>query len=148
VYRPFFFVETTITGIVYLDMIQQFLIPQLNEDDQEGRIDFQQDDASPHYLGAVSEYLSTRFPIRWIGRASGVDSMAISFPGSYTLDFFLLGFVKDRVFVPPLPTNDELRTRISAAVAEVTPEMLRSVWQEIDYRWDVCRITNLSHSEP
>jgi hypothetical protein len=33
--------ETTITGIVYLDMIQQFLIPQLHEDDQKGRILFQ-----------------------------------------------------------------------------------------------------------
>jgi hypothetical protein len=32
--------ETTFTGIVYLDMLQQFLIPQLDEDDQEGRIHF------------------------------------------------------------------------------------------------------------
>jgi hypothetical protein len=31
----FVFMETTITGIVYLDMFQQFLIPQLDEDDQE-----------------------------------------------------------------------------------------------------------------
>jgi len=42
VYGPFFFMETTITGIVYLDMLQEFLIPQLDEDDQEGRIHFQQ----------------------------------------------------------------------------------------------------------
>jgi hypothetical protein len=28
VYGPFFFKETAITGIVYLDMLQQFLIPQ------------------------------------------------------------------------------------------------------------------------
>jgi len=53
------------------------------------------------------------------------------------------------VFVPPLPANVvELRTRITAAVAKVTPEMLRSVWQETDYRWEVCRITNGSHIEP
>jgi hypothetical protein len=53
------------------------------------------------------------------------------------------------VFVPPLPANvADLRTRITAAVAEVTPEMLRSVWQDIDYRWDVCRISNGSHIEP
>ena len=59
------------------------------------------------------------------------------------------GFVKDRVFVTALPENFvELRTRITAAVAKVTPEMLRSVWQETDYRWDVCRITNGSHIEP
>ena len=28
--------------------------------------------------------------------------------------------------------------RQTAAVAKVTPEILRSVWQETDYRWDVC----------
>jgi hypothetical protein len=43
VYGPFFFKETTITGIVYLDMLQQFLIPQLDVDDQGGHIHFQQD---------------------------------------------------------------------------------------------------------
>jgi hypothetical protein len=30
----------------------------------------------------------------------------------------------------------------------VTPEMLRSVRQDIDYKSDVCRITNGSHIEP
>jgi hypothetical protein len=33
VYSPFFFMETSIIGIMYLDMLQQFLIPQLDEDD-------------------------------------------------------------------------------------------------------------------
>jgi hypothetical protein len=37
---------------------------------------------------------------------------------------------------------------LPAAVAEVTTEMLRSVWQDIDYRWYVCLITNGSHIEP
>ena len=51
------------------------------------------------------------------------------------MDFFLWGFVKDQVFVPTLPANVvELRTRITAAVAKVTPEMLRSVWQETDFQ--------------
>jgi hypothetical protein len=31
VYGPFFFMETTITSIVFLDMLQQFLIPQLDD---------------------------------------------------------------------------------------------------------------------
>src|SRR5215510_12452991 len=123
--------------------LQGFLISQLDEDDQEGRIHFQQDGAPPHYLGEVREYLNTRFPGRWIGRAA-----PIAWPPR-SPDFFLWEFVKDRVFVPPLPANVvELRTRITAAVAKVTPEMLRRVWQETDYRWDVCRITNGSHIEP
>ena len=75
----------TITGIVYLDMLQEFLIPQLDEDDQQRRIHFQQDGAPPHYLGEAREYLNTRFP----GRCA--DSMATSFPGSYSHGFFLMG---------------------------------------------------------
>lgn len=65
------------------------------------------------------------------------------------MDFFLWGFIKDKVYVPPLPDNlADLRNRISAAVAEVTPDLLERVWREIDFRWDVCRITNGSHIEP
>jgi hypothetical protein len=61
--------KTTITGIVYLDMLQQFLIPQLDENDQDGRIHFQQEGAPPDYLEEVREYLNTRFPI---GRAAPI----------------------------------------------------------------------------
>jgi hypothetical protein len=39
-YYPFF-METTITGIMYLDVFQQLLIVQLDEDDQEECIYFQ-----------------------------------------------------------------------------------------------------------
>ena len=71
-------------------MLQEFLIPQLDEDDQEGRIHFQQDGAPPHYLGEVREYLNARFPGR-MDRYSGADSMATSFPRSYSPGFFLMG---------------------------------------------------------
>jgi hypothetical protein len=63
VYGPFFFMEMTITGIVYLNMLQQFLIPQLDEDDQEGYIHFQQDETLLHYLSEVREYFNTRFHV-------------------------------------------------------------------------------------
>jgi hypothetical protein len=135
---PYNFSLLRLGDVVYLDMLEQFVIPQLDEDDQEGQIHFQQDGAPPHYLEAVREYLNTRFS-GWPPRS----------PDLTPLDFVFWGFVKDRVYVPPLPANvTELGTRITAAVAEVTPEMLRRVWQEIDYRWDVCRITNGSHIEP
>ena len=56
---------------IYTEDIHNVLIPQFDEDDQEGRIHFQQDGAPPHYLGEVREYLNTRFPGRWIGTAGG-----------------------------------------------------------------------------
>ena len=56
--------ETTITGIVYLDMLQEFLIPQLDEDDQEGRIYFQQDGAP---LITLEKCVSTSTPVSQFG---------------------------------------------------------------------------------
>jgi len=60
--------------------------------------------------------------------------------------FFLRGFAKDAVFVPPLPANlQDLRNRITAAMALVDRDMLTHVWNEMDYRIDVCRITKGGH---
>ena len=56
--------------------------------------------------------------------------------------------MKDTVFVPPLSTNlQDLRNRITAAVALVDRDMLTRVWNEMDYRIDVCRITKGGHTE-
>jgi hypothetical protein len=53
---------------------------------------------------------------------------------------FLWGFVKEAVYVPPLPTIlDDLKNRIRAAVKSVTLENLLRVWDEFSYRLDVVR---------
>ena len=63
-------------------------------------------------------------------------------------DFSLWGFVKDTVFVPPLPANLKyLRNRITAVVALIDRDIAASVWNEMDYRIDVCRITKSGHIE-
>ena len=68
--------------------------------------------------------------------------MATPVPGFNPVRLFLMGFVKDTVFVPPLPANiQDLRNRITAAVALVDRDMLTRVWNEMDYHIDVCRIT-------
>jgi hypothetical protein len=71
-------------------MLQQFLIPQLDEDDQQGRIHFQQDTAHP--LIIIDKWASTSAPISQVGGlVSGADSMATLFSGSYIPRFFLMG---------------------------------------------------------
>jgi len=63
-------------------------------------------------------------------------------------DFFLWGFVKDTVFVSPLPANlQDLRNRITAGVALADRDMLTRVWNELDYRIDFCRITKCGQIE-
>jgi hypothetical protein len=91
VYGLFLFMEMTITVVVYLNMLQQFLIPQLDEDNEEGRTHFQQEGPPPHYLGEVREYLDTRFPGRLIGRAALIAWPPRS-PDLTPLEFFLWGF--------------------------------------------------------
>jgi len=62
--------------------------------------------------------------------------------------YFLRGYVKDQVYVPTLPTSiPELKVRIRTATEIITADMLQTVWNEFDYRVDVCRITNGVHIE-
>jgi len=62
--------------------------------------------------------------------------------------FSFWGYVKDRIYVPPLPaTVEELQEIITAAVKSVTPDMLQRVWSELDYCIDVCRVTRGGHIE-
>ena len=50
------------------------------------------------------------------------------------------------VFVPPLPRDlAYLKTWIIAAVKNIVAPMLTRVWQEPEYRIDVCRVTSGAH---
>ncbi|GBN65570.1 hypothetical protein AVEN_232475-1 [Araneus ventricosus] len=63
-------------------------------------------------------------------------------------DFFLRGYVKDKVYVPPMPTKlQALQERITDAVTDIDGNMVLNVWTELDYRWDVCRVTKNAHFE-
>ena len=91
-----------------------------------------------------------------IGRTGKDDALMrwpLRSPDLTPYEFFLWGFVTDTVFVPPLPANlQDLRNRITAAVALVDRDMLdrdmlTRVWNERDYRIDVCRITKGGYIE-
>ncbi|KAJ4432236.1 hypothetical protein ANN_20852 [Periplaneta americana] len=93
-YRPFFFIEATVIGHSYLDMLQQWLVPQLRQDLNDDFI-FQQDGASPHFHNAVRAYLNTEKSDRWIGRAGVRDRCFMTWPprspDMTACDFFLWG---------------------------------------------------------
>jgi hypothetical protein len=61
-------------------------------------------------------------------------------------EFFSLGDVKDTVYRPPPPHDlQELRQRIITAVTAIEEDLLEKVWQELDYRLDVCHVTRSAH---
>ncbi|KAJ4452044.1 hypothetical protein ANN_03559 [Periplaneta americana] len=53
------------------------------------------------------------------------------------------GYIKDIVYKTVVAGLEDLRRRIVAACATVTPEMLRNTWQELEYRLDICRATRV-----
>jgi len=53
-----------------------------------------------------------------------------------------------KVFVPPFPCDlADLKAQIIAAVKNIDALMLARVWQELEYRIDVCRVTRGAHIE-
>ena len=53
-----------------------------------------------------------------------------------------------KVFFSPLVRDlVDLKARIIAAVKNINAPMLTRVWQELEYRIDVCRVTSGAHTE-
>jgi hypothetical protein len=51
--------------------------------------------------------------------------------------------MKEGVFVPPLPLDiDELKLRITTAIKTIDRNMLERVWNGLDERLEICRVTN------
>jgi len=93
-------------------------------------------------------FLDATFPHRWIGRDGPTPwpprSPDITPP---PLDFFLWGYVKDKVFWTPVPDITNLKARITDAFGTITEDILENTWREIDYRLDVLRATKGAHVE-
>jgi hypothetical protein len=77
------------------------------------------------------------FPGRWIGRGGPIAWPPHS-PDVNTLDFFLWGYVKVKVY-SQRRICCELKAWITATIENVRKDILQHIWQEVDYKWDVCR---------
>ncbi|PNF14636.1 hypothetical protein B7P43_G12012 [Cryptotermes secundus] len=144
------FEGNTVTGQTYLDMLQNWLFTSLQADSHD--FIFQQDGAPPHWHLMVRAFLTEKVPQRWIGRKGAKDLTLCAWPARSpdltVCDFFLWGYVKDHVYVPPLPTNlDDLKHRITTAINSVHRDMLIRAWEEFSYRIDVARAAGGGHIE-
>ncbi|PNF40965.1 hypothetical protein B7P43_G08819 [Cryptotermes secundus] len=149
VYGPFFFEGNTVTGQTYLDMLQNWLFTSLQADSHDFIF---QHFSPPHWRLMVQAFLNENVPQRWIGRKGAPDLALCAWPARSpdltVCDFFLWGYVEDRVYVPPLPTNlDDLKHRITTAINSVHRDMLIRAWEDFSYRIDVARAAGGGHIE-
>ena len=113
------------------NMLELYIAPQLEE--FQPWIIFQQDGAPPHWGSHVRRFLDATFPNRWTGRDCQTPWPPRS-PDITALDFFLWGYVKDKVFSTPFPAIRNLEARITDALATITEDMLENACRETDYR--------------
>ncbi|KFM68198.1 hypothetical protein X975_25037, partial [Stegodyphus mimosarum] len=139
---PFLFTEKTVSSVVYLDMLENFVFPQLEE--LQPHVFLQQDGAPPHWGTIVRSSLNDYFTGRWIGRGSPIPWPPRS-PNITHLGFFLLGFVKDNIYKRRVSNISDLKVRITTAITSLDADMLACTWHEIEYRLDILRATKGAH---
>ncbi|XP_076659903.1 uncharacterized protein LOC143363191 [Halictus rubicundus] len=131
---PYFFQET-VTSASYCDFLKNHL-PALLEDvplHVRREMWFQQDGAPPHFAIITRQFLNEKFGNKWIGRG-GPRQWTPRSPDLTPLDFFLWGYVKDKVMFEPPTTKEDMKQRIRDACASVTPEMLKNVRTTLMFR--------------
>jgi len=85
--------------------------------------------------------------VAWIGRG-GMIAWTPRLPDFTPLNFYVLGYVKDQVFVSPLPERvEKLWARITVSVATIDAGTIHRIWDEIFNRWDICRVTRGNYIE-
>lgn len=146
-----FFIEGNLNGEKYLDLLVNDIVPAMRVAAAAQNIPwtdvyFQQDGAPPHYSLLVRAYLNTTFPNRWIGRLGPIRWPPRS-PDLTPLDFFLWGYVKERVFRTTVDNLHELRNRIIENCLLPDDEMLERVRESFIHRIFMCLSQRGAHFE-
>lgn len=135
-----FFIDGNLNGVKYLEMLRTQIVPAIYAavDGDMDHVWFQQDGCSSHYALAVRGFLDRTFPDRWIGRRGPMEWPARS-PDLTTLDFFLWGYLKNRVYATDPVTIEELRRRIEYECSLITKEVLERATEEVYSRAMMCQ---------
>ena len=137
---PHFF-PNNVNGQNYLDMLNNLVIPtlSLNHLFDFDQLWWAQDGAPAHRLGEVTRRLREIFDDRLVILGNNPEWPPRS-PDLTPLDFFLWGYLKDKVFTSPCPNVIALRRRIQIQV-EILKEdqaLLRKVFRSMQRRANVC----------
>lgn len=123
---PFFF-DGSVNGDIYLQLLQTQVLPELRAvmgEDEEFVI-FQQDGASAHYSTKVRDWLNAKFEDRWMGRLGPIAWPARS-PDLTPLDFWLWGYLKNRVYGQNVSKLQQLRVAIEGEIEAIPPSMVHN----------------------
>ena len=133
---PFFF-ESTVTGALYLKMLQEKVWSVISQREHIGELYFQQDGAPPHYATIVRNWLDDNFPNRWIGCRGPVE-WPPRWPDLSPPDFFLWGVLKNAVYAHKPRTVGQLKEFIQLEWKKISPDTCTKVCHSVVRRFSDC----------
>ena len=141
---PYYFDNQTVRGADYNQLLHTYVRAQAPYFPSNAL--FQQDGAPPHTNLQARALLNEIFPNSWIGKY-GPHNWPPRSPDLTPPDFFLWGYVKDKVFRTPVQNVTQLKRRITQAIRSVTQEMLQNVWRNLENRLNAIIRENGRHIE-
>lgn len=138
---PYFFEDdrgrtTTVNGDRYRSMLLNFLVPEMEELNQEDMW-YQQDGATAHTARETMAILNRMFPGRLISKNADMAYPPRS-PDLTVPDFWLWGYLKDKVFANHPQTLEALQGNIREEIGRIPPEMLEKVMKNALKRAHSC----------
>jgi hypothetical protein len=133
---PFFF-EGTVNRETYLELLSETVCPLLLQRDDFEDLWWQQDGAPPHYSTEVREWLDETFPGMWIGRRGPVEWPPRS-PDLTPPDFFMWGYLKDKVYAHTINNLEHLREVIVEEFNAVPIDFCRKACENVKLRLQAC----------
>jgi hypothetical protein len=133
---PFFF-NGSVTAETYLKLLNGEVWPSISRNVQREKLWFQQDGAPAHYGRLVRQWLDSHFPKRWIGRQSDIPWPPRS-PDLTTADFFLWGYLKDKVYQRQPRDISTLKQYITEEFYKIPQEMIKKSCRSVIQRLQHC----------
>lgn len=138
---PYFFENAagnalTVNGVRYREMLTEFLWPELDVIDVEDMF-FQQDGATCHTARETMVLLQTKFPGRVISRF-GDQHWPPRSCDLTPMDFFLWGYVKEKVYANKPETVEHLKEEIRRVIGEIQKHLCENVIQNFNNRITLC----------
>ena len=133
------FLDDSVTGEKYLELLNEHVYPEIRRRRQLGRYRYQQDGVRPHRTKNVSESLNTTFR----GRLIALDSRKVSqigiewppySPDLNPCDYYLWGYLKDRIYRETPLTINELKQVIFREIRAIENQVLNSVFKNFELR--------------
>jgi hypothetical protein len=142
VYGPYFF-EGSVNQHKYLHMLKHFFWKGHCRARNHQKYYFLQDGATPHTARIVQKYLGQKFGPRFFTKDKWPPRSCDLNP----CDFFLWGYLQDRVYKPMPQSLDELKANITREFKKIPKEILKSVFENFLKRMDLVKEKNGGHIE-